>query len=132
MRRRGKALVWINIYWVARISHRGFGNILSSMPLRPRAWSKLLRLLSSLLVVSLFMASCTNKKGEERGEGSALLQPAAEGRKSHLSNEVADEGLAQGGGEAEIGSGGVEGNKDSDKGEGKADEDDAAFRVIVN
>lgn len=102
------------------------------MTLRPRVLPILWRLFSSLLAVLLFCASCTGKKGEERGESSALLQPAAEGRAGQHSNDVSEAGLSQGGGDAEVGAGGVEGNTDGGKVEDKAEEDDAAFRIIVN
>lgn len=62
------------------------------------------------------------------------MQPAVEGRTSHLSDEVSREGLSEGGGDSEAGAGGIEegssdGNKVEDK---KVEEDDAAFRMIVN
>ncbi len=102
------------------------------MPIRPRVLTLFWRLFSSLFVVLLFCASCTGKKGEESGESSALLQPTAEGRAGQHSNDVSEAGLSQGGGDAEVGAGGVEGNTDGGKVEDKADEDDAAFRIIVN
>ncbi len=102
------------------------------MPLRLHALPISLRPFSALFLVLLFLVSCSSKKGEDPGESSALRQPVAEDRKTNLSNGASNGGLSGGEGDAEVGSEGVGGLQDDDKDEGKADEDDAAFRMIVD
>lgn len=102
------------------------------MLFRPRALPVLLRLFSSLVLVLLFIGSCSNKKVGETGEGSAQLQAVAENREPGLSNGASKGGLVDGGGDTEAGPEGVGGLKEGDKDEGGTDEDDAAFRMIVD
>ncbi|KAB2836167.1 hypothetical protein F9K50_12180 [bacterium] len=100
------------------------------MLFRPRALPVLLCLFSSLLLVSI-LVSCSNKKGAGPGEDAAFLPSVVENGKTNLSNVITDGGLAGGGGDTEAGPEGA-GLKDGDKDEEKKDEDDAAFRMIVD